>query len=104
MSFRCRSTIEKSRIKVLPERDPPNKSRFRTVPPISFSAVRWSSVNLNTSAINQSNPISRTKTQRHKGNPFYPRMALIGTNKTETLAVSLILHHKIKFTAKYSFV
>jgi len=31
-------------------------------------------------------------------------MALIGTNKTEALAVNLILHHKIKFTAKYSFV
>ena len=37
-------------------------------------------------------------------NPFYPRMALISTNKTEALAVSLILWRKIKFTAKYSFV
>jgi len=37
-------------------------------------------------------------------NPFYPRMTLIGTNKTEALAVSLILLRKIKFKAKYSFV
>jgi len=57
---------------------------FLTVPPISVSAVRWSSVNLNTSAINQ-NPFSVHKThkrtqkiiflalsqQLRKGNPFY---------------------------------
>ena len=35
---------------------------------------------------------------------FYTRIALIGTNKAEALAVSLILCRKIKFTAKYSFV
>ena len=35
---------------------------------------------------------------------FYPRIALIGANKAEALAVSLILCRKIKFTAKYSFV
>ena len=42
-----------------------------------------------------------SKAQR---NPFYPRMALIGTNKTEALAESLILCRKIEFSAKYSFV
>ena len=42
-----------------------------------------------------------SKAQR---NPFYPRMALIGTNKTEALAESLILCRKIEFSAKNSFV
>jgi len=35
---------------------------------------------------------------------FYPRMALIGTNKINSFAVGLVLYRKIKFTAKYSFV
>jgi len=33
---------------------------------------------------------SRTETKPQR-NPFYPRIALIGTNETEALAVSLLL-------------
>ena len=64
-------------------------------PPELFRLV----VNLNTS-INP-NPISRTKETFLSTNGI-PQGG--STNKTETLAVSLILWCKIKFTAKYSFV
>jgi len=68
------SMIENSRINVLPEREPPNKSRFLTIPPISPSAVRWSSVNLK--PVINPNPFLTTKKQNGNIKKFNNQLSI----------------------------